>query len=582
MQNILSRQWLEILCSIIPDVQAAMFMMLDKEEKTIKPVAKWPANLDQFADFTSVVKYAFKKNSHVCIPHVPVQNKQAFDFFAYPVYIESELLGVIAVKVNHQPKENHKVIFKVLQQGSTWLQIAHLQQAPQDNFYQNIVGLLAGCYEHESYQQSLIELVKELTKKLDCDRVAFAERKHQQCKVTALSNSADYDPRSNLLQIIAEAMDEAIEQDSAIIYPTQKSVLVQVAHQKLADKFNKACVCTVPLVNHQKIVGCISLIRDSERPFKQENIHLCEQTMNLVTPFLVLKQNEEQSIWVKIGQALHRQFADLVGFRHLKLKLISFSVFLVLLLSSMINVEYRITSDAVLEGKIQRVISAPIAGYLNASHVQAGDTVIKNETMASLDDSELKLELSKLNSQLQQTRREYREAQSIQDLVQTSITSAKISQIVAEKELIQQKMSKINLSAPFDGVVIEGDLSQKLGAPVERGETLFKIAPLEGYRVIVKVNEQQIAYIKPGQEGSLTLSSLPNFIFPLRVEKITSIANVDDGANVFRVEADISNAPDFLRPGMEGIAKVKAGKASQLWVWTHEMLEWMRLWFWSW
>ena len=31
--------------------------------------------------------------------------------------------------------------------------------------------------------------------------------------------------------------------------------------------------------------------------------------------------------------------------------------------------------------------------------------------------------------------------------------------------------------------------SQLLGSPVERGDTLFKIAPLSGYRIILKVDE---------------------------------------------------------------------------------------------
>jgi multidrug resistance efflux pump len=159
--------------------------------------------------------------------------------------------------------------------------------------------------------------------------------------------------------------------------------------------------------------------------------------------------------------------------------------------------------------------------------VRAGDTIGQGEVMASLDDSELKLELARLNGRLQKSRREYREAQSARDLVGVRVIKEQISQIDAEIELIEQQMKSIHLTAPFDGVVIDGDLSQQLGSPVERGDALFKIAPLEGYRIILKVDESKISYVREGQVGSLTLSSLSQLSFPIRVERITSIARAD-------------------------------------------------------
>jgi hypothetical protein len=41
-------------------------------------------------------------------------------------------------------------------------------------------------------------------------------------------------------------------------------------------------------------------------------------------------------------------------------------------------------------------------------------------------------------------------------------------------------------------VVVKGDLSQSLGAAVERGNVLFELAPLDSYRVIMKVDERDI------------------------------------------------------------------------------------------
>ncbi len=581
MKNNFSQQWLEILCTIIPEADAAMFMAAD-EEKEIKILAKWPTNLDQSNDFTPIVKCALKKQKQVYTPNVADNDAKLFDFFALPVYIETEILCVIALKAKHCPPERHDDIFNSLQQSSQWLQFAHDNQNQTDTDYAKIVSILAACFEKNSYQEGLIQLVTELAHNFNCDRVAFAEYKNHYCQVVALSNSAKFDDRSNLVLKIASAMEEAIDQDVALIFPDPNAFLIHHAHQELAEKSKSESLCTIPLVHNQNIVGAIILFRDSKEPFDKKTLNECQQMLSLITPYLALKRSDESSLSHKLWANTKKKLVDIFGIKHLKIKFISFTVSLLFLLSSLLDGDFRITSAAILEGKIQRVISAPISGYLLSASVQAGDTVKKGEVMATLDDAELQLKLTQLRGQQQQARREYRQAVSTRNLVDVSVITAKLKQTTAEINLTQQQLNKISLTAPFDGAVIEGDLSQMLGSPIERGDTLFKIAPLEGYRIIIKVNERLISYVSKGQKGILTLTSMPGQPFSLKVEKITAVANADDGSNIFRVEASLINTPLLFRPGMKGIAKINAGRASLLWIWTHEMRDWFRLKLWSW
>jgi hypothetical protein len=37
-----------------------------------------------------------------------------------------------------------------------------------------------------------------------------------------------------------------------------------------------------------------------------------------------------------------------------------------------------------------------------------------------------------------------------------------------------------------------------------------------------------------------------------------------------------------LRPGMEGVGKVAIGERRLIWIWTHKLIDWVRLAFWSW
>jgi len=129
---------------------------------------------------------------------------------------------------------------------------------------------------------------------------------------------------------------------------------------------------------------------------------------------------------------------------------------------------------------------------------------------------------------------------------------------------------------------MSGDLSQSLGAPVERGQELFQVAPLESYRVIIEVDERDILEIKKGQHGNLVLPSMPGEAFPFRVEKITPVSTAREGRNYFRVEGRMEQASLRLRPGMEGIGKVTIDRCKLIWVWTHNMIDWLRLQLWRW
>ena len=584
MHSRFSEKWLETLCSLLPGVHSAVFMVPDQATNQMHPLARWPGDLGQCQDFFATVKYALKKRGEVCLAKAHVIDGQALDYYAKPVYIRSRLAGVLAIKMKHLPTAKHLAVFHSINRSIKWLGLASFikSESDGDEFYSNVVGVLASCFEQGSYQQGLMRMVAELTSQFNCDRVAFAELQGHHCRVIALSNSAEFDQRSNLVRKIEDAMDEAVEQDSAIRFPHQDSKAIQRAHQELARKFGSGSIATIPLISDREVFGAITLLGSEELPLDDKTLDLCQQTLSLLTPFLALKRDHEKSIFAKVLDSFMDGLRALFGIRYLRAKLTTTMLVAIIVLTSMVEANFRVSADAVLEGEVQRVVAAPISGYLLSSAVRAGDTILKGEVMASLDDAELRLELTKLNGRLQKFRREYREAQSARDLVKVRVIKEQINQIDAEIDLVKQQLASINLTAPFDGVVIEGDLSQILGSPVERGDTLFKIAPLDGYRIILKVDESQISYIEPGQVGSLTLSSLSKWNLPLKVERITSVAKAEDGANIFRVEASLPNAPSLLRPGMQGIGKINAGRERLIWIWTHEIVDWIRLWVWSW
>jgi RND family efflux transporter MFP subunit len=582
MSDRFSEKWLETLCDLLPDAHSAVFMVPNPDTDGMHLLARWPSGLDQYRDFFDSVKHALQRRGEACLSRAAVVDGEPLDYFVEPVYVRSRLAGVLSVKMKHQPESKHGDVFQSLKRGVSWLGLANANKTESDEFYGSVVGVLASCFEQQGYQQGLMRMVAELTAEFNCERVAFGEMRGHHCQVIALSNSADFDQRSNLVRRIADAMDEAVEQDRAILFPDPDSRLIQRAHRKLLRKHDLDSIATIPLVSTGKVFGAITLVGSEVSPIDRKTLDLCQQILSLLTPYLVLQRDRERGLLLHIAAGLGNGLRALFGIRFLKTKLLMLTAASLIAVASLVEADFRITADAVLEGEVQRVVAAPISGYLLSSSVRAGDTIRRGEIMASLNDAELRLELARLNGGLEKLRREYREAQSTRDLVGVRVIREQINQNTAEIDLVQRQLDSIHMRAPFDGVVIEGDLSQALGSPVERGETLFKIAPLDDYRIILKVDERDIAYLEPGQEGSLTLSSLSQQRMPIRVERITSVAKAEDGANFFRVEASLPNSTGVLRPGMEGIGKINAGRERILWIWSREFVDWLRLWVWSW
>ncbi|MCH7944737.1 MAG: HlyD family efflux transporter periplasmic adaptor subunit [Armatimonadetes bacterium] len=250
---------------------------------------------------------------------------------------------------------------------------------------------------------------------------------------------------------------------------------------------------------------------------------------------------------------------------------------------SLAMADYRITADATLEGSVHRAIAAPISGYLAEANVRAGDVVAKGDVMARLDERDLRLERLKWMTQRSKQQREYSEALANHDRAQMSILTSLIEQADAQIDLIDEQLDRTRIVAPFSGFVVAGDLSQSLGAPVDRGDVLFEIAPLHSYRVILEVDEREIGDIEIGQTGELALSGLPRESLSVEVSRITPISTSEDGRNFFRVEARLlGEASDKLRPGMEGVGKVFVDRRKLVWIWTYKIVHWMRMFYWSW
>ena len=257
-------------------------------------------------------------------------------------------------------------------------------------------------------------------------------------------------------------------------------------------------------------------------------------------------------------------------------------VFLLGVLMFTVTGMYHVTAPASLEGRIQRVIVAPFDSYISRAFSRAGETVTAGDVIAELDNRELLLQQQRYAAQKSEYTRQYRQALARRETAQSHIFKSQVNQAEAQLKLLQKKIQRSTLLAPLDGIIISGDLSRSLGAPVKAGDVLFEVAPLDEYRLVIFVDEKQVVDVQQNFRGVLNLKALPGTDINFTVDKVSPVFEENTDGIAYRVEATLNENHTILRPGMQGIAKIEIEQRSYAWIYLHKLYDAMRLWFWSW
>lgn len=580
-------RWLAWQCQMLAGVQrGVVFLNSRSRAGSLDIVGVWPPERTAsralrnsaeraVAERRSVIKKALDEVGN---------GTEVLDYVGQPLMQNGKAIGAIGLALDVRSEAQRRAVLQLLEWGVGWLDVT-LQQTTSST---NAGTLLA----HEAIEQLTRdyplpivahELCNLLADRLDCARVAIGLADGLQVHLLAMSHQVRFDRRVNRVAEIESAMEECTDQDLPItvpLPPEQERRVIQ-AHKQLLRNHGDSAVCSIPLKAHDRTVGALSLIREGGQPFESGSIDALTQMASRLAPVLALKQREARSVMSKTLQGIGGQVLKVIGGGHVRTKLmVAFAVALIAGLL-LIQVDMKVTARSTIEGRLQQVIAAPFAGYIRDATVRAGDAVISGQVLAEIDDRELLLEQEKLASERDKQRREYQEALATRERAKVSVIRAQIEQTEARLDLIEDKLSRTALKAPFSGTVVSGDLSRSLGAPVERGQALFELVPDEGYRATMQVDEFDVALLDTGQTGSLRLAGLPHEPVPVAISRIVPIADAVDGGNRFRVEGELLEPSEQLRPGMQGVAKLVVGQGSLLRVWSRELVQRLQLWAWS-
>jgi len=428
-----------------------------------------------------------------------------------------------------------------------------------------LLALISDVLEASSPYTSLDALAGAVQHHLGCHRVAIALTESDSLSLRALSQQAFVDTSSSESKLIQDAMQEACDRERIIRWPVigadQRGELgILVAHRALAGRRRSISYCSVPLYHDQELVGAMLLERRDGFIFSEIQSAYLEKIAVVTAPLIALRMEADRSVFAVGRQRLNALMTSHLGTDRPGRRVLMALAALVLLCGIIIPVDSHISATAELVPLERRLITAPRAGFVQLVSVVAGEQVAQGQLLATLDARDLELEASRSASEIATAEVEFRAAMASFDRQASAVARARLAQLRAQQMLIERQLDQNSLKAPIAGLILNADTGNTQGAPVSRGDTMFEIAPADGFEVHLLVDETFVRDVFVGQTGEVMLRARPEEVLPLTVSSIHPIAESGNGSSWFRVRASLTKQFDgssaLIRPGESGQARL--------------------------
>lgn len=458
-----------------------------------------------------------------------------------------------------------------------------LRIAGEDNrAFAQAFDILSLLDRQDRFVPAAMTICNELSRQGRCSRVSLGWRHDAYVRVTAISDMPRFQRSMEAVQKLEAAMEEAFDQDEEIIVPEPDDAsYVARDHHQFAQSQAVPNLASLPLRLDQRPMGVITLERP-DRPFSADEVTALRVVLDRSTRRLVELERHDGSAWRRGLRATRNAFARLLGAEHTWWKALGVAVTVFLLVSIFVTWPYRVEGSFVVRSNTLVNLPAPFDGYLAEAPARIGDRVNAGDVLLRLDKRQLVLEQNALQSEIARYEAERAQAEVERRLADMRSSAAAKEQSQAHLEINRFHLSRADITAPTPGVVVEGDLRERIGAPVRAGDILMRMTRIEAMYVEIEVPERDAHAILASSKAEVAFATLPDQRYGVTVERLEPVARVKTEGNVFIVRAQFARPGDnpWWRPGMSGVAKIDAGRRPIIWLLTHRLVDFVRMKLW--
>jgi biotin carboxyl carrier protein len=538
------------------------------------------ARIQAIAETAALQGFAFEKNGK------PANKRPDGVMVGVRLKIEDERssVAVFLLEQDSELKVEEAVLrLTLLADSPAVYQLGHVVGRAKNDVVQfaEALDFMTLLNAEKRYMAAAMTFCNELASRYRCDRVSLGWIKGAYVRVQAISHMERFEKKMDVVQSLELAMEEAFDQEEEILWPKpENSRSVVRDHEAFSRDQGSRYLVSLAIRLDDKPVGVVTCER-SDGPFSEEEVRglrvLCDQSARRLEDM----KRHDRWFGAKLATATRELLAKLFGVEHTSAKLVGLIVCAVLVVLIFGKINYRVEAPFILKTDNLAYLPAPFDGYIHKVNVKIGDHVKKDAPLLTLDTRELLLEQSTAIANLDRYSSEAAKARSQKALADMRVARALEEQAQARLDLVHYHLEHAELKAPFTGIVVEGDLKELLGAPVKKGDVLFKVALLEKMYAELKVNERDVHEVADGATGEIAFVSRPDLKFPIKVQRIDPVSVAEERVNVYLLRAAFTDVVSpWWRPGMSGVAKINVGKRNILWIFTHRTIDFLRIFFW--
>lgn len=471
-----------------------------------------------------------------------------------------------------------------------------------------LLDLVARVMQEPEFGAAALALVNLLAVETGCDQVVLGVHDGHCARALAISHIDRFERNAENVQLLEAALDEAFDQGVDIVYPPPAAVpgdgaadspghdapaadvalhrdtgLVTLCHDQLARAVGHAHLTTLVLDGGEPEAPRLALLlgrRDSA--LSADRLQQVSVALHLLRPWLADRRERALGPWDRLALGARRRVRRWTQPGQGSGLWLGGAAALLLVALALGRWPYRIEATAELTTDRIQVISAPFDGYLGQVSANLGDRVAAGAPLARLDTRELQLQAADLSAELARYQAEADRSRALAQTAETQVAAARAAQARARLQRVQLQLAQAQVSAPFDGVIVEGERKDLAGAPVRQGDRLFRLARVEDLYAVIHVPERDMRELPPQARGTLRLLGQPGRDIPFSVEAMVPVAQVrGTQGSQFALKVRLEETVEpWWRPGMSGLAQVDVGDRAILWIWTHRLVDQLRLWFW--
>jgi len=444
-----------------------------------------------------------------------------------------------------------------------------------------VLDLLAPVNDAVRFVAGAMAFTNGVATRFRCDRASLGWLEGGYIKLRAMSRTEQFDRQMAAAQLLEAAMEECLDQDEEILWPKdESSTAVTRDHEKFSTEQKVGHLCSVPLRLDGKVVAVLLCERQGsvfDAVELQQLRLLCDQVVRRLNDL----KSHDRWFGARWAAATREYFAGWLGPEHTWSKVSAIGTAVLLAALFLVRVNYRVEGNFILRSDEAEYLTAPFDGYIEQVFVRGGDHVTKGGQLLALNRSELLLDESAALADLTRYQRESEKSRAAKNLAEMRIADALAQQTQARLDLVRYRLENAVIKAAFDGVVVEGDLRERIAAPVKQGDALFKVAKLDTLYAEAEIPERDVKEILTSTKGEIAFVTQPKLKYPVTIQTIEPAAVTRKDGNVFLVRLKLDQKSEsWWRPGTTGLCKLSVEKRSLFWILTHRTVDFLRMKLW--